>query len=160
MARLEDLTLSDRLFVKAYRFRTLDWLPGARLQKPLGESKLALVTSAGLHVPGQPAFDLEALGGDWTYREIPATAEIQQLQIAHRSSAFDQAGAGEDRNLVFPLERLREMEKGREVGSVNHRHFSFMGSITAPGRLQARAAPEVAEKLCEDGVDAVLLVPV
>ena len=100
MARLEDLTLSDRLFVKAYRFRSLDWSPGARLQKPLGEANLALITSAGLHLPGQPAFDLETRGGDWSYREIPSTAQLQELLIAHRSSAFDQTGAREDRNLV------------------------------------------------------------
>ena len=160
MARLEDLTLSDRLFVKAYRFRSFDWSPGARLQKPLGEANLALITSAGLHLPGQPAFDLKTRGGDWSYREIPSTAQLQELLIAHRSSAFDQTGAREDRNLVLPLDRFRELAERREIGSVNHRHFSFMGSITAPARLTAHTAPEVAEKLCADSVDAVLLVPV
>jgi D-proline reductase (dithiol) PrdB len=160
MARLNDLTLSDRLFVKAYRFRSLDWSPGARLMKPLSDTRVALITSAGLHLPGQPAFDLQARGGDWSFREIPATQDVQELRIAHRSSAFDQAGACEDRNLVFPLDRLREMAARHEVGPLNHRHFSFMGSITAPGKLMAHTAPEVAEKLRQDSVDAVLLVPV
>ena len=48
----------------------------------------------------------------------------------------------------------------REVGSLNHRHFSFMGSITAPRRLISETAPQVATKLREDQVDAVFLVPV
>jgi D-proline reductase (dithiol) PrdB len=160
MAHLEELTLSDRLFVKAYRFRSFDWSPGAHLSKPLSESRLALISSAGLHLPGQAAFDLETRGGDWSYREIPATVDVRELKIAHRSSAFEQAGAREDRNLVFPLDRLREMAARREIGVINHRHFSFMGSITAPGRLMAHSAPEVAQKLRDDSVHAVLLVPV
>jgi len=86
--------------------------------------------------------------------------EIEQLRIAHRSSAFDQTGALKDRNLVFPLHRFRELVARGEVGSLNHRHFSFMGSITVPGRLISETAPQVAAKLREDQVDAVFLVPV
>jgi D-proline reductase (dithiol) PrdB len=160
MARLEDLALSDRLFVMAYRFRSFDWSPGARLSKPLRESRLALISSAGLYPPGQSAFDLETRGGDWSSREIPAIQDVRELEIAHRSSEFDQEGARRDRNLVFPLDRLREMVERGEIGAVNRRHFSFMGSVTAPGRLMTQSAPEVAEKLGEDFADAVLLVPV
>jgi D-proline reductase (dithiol) PrdB len=46
------------------------------------------------------------------------------------------------------------------VGALNHRHFSFMGSITAPGRLISETAPAVAQLLQEDQVDAAFLVPV
>jgi hypothetical protein len=51
------------------------------------------------------------------------------------------------------------LQKGT-IGDVNWRHFSFMGAITAPGRLMTRTAPEVAALLVEDQVDAVLLTPV
>jgi len=81
--------------------------------------------------------------------------ELQKLRIGHRSSAFDQTGALRDRNLVFPLDRFRELVARREVGSLNHRHFSFMGSITAPRRLISETAPQVATK-----PRAVFLVPV
>jgi D-proline reductase (dithiol) PrdB len=160
MARLEDLKLSHRLFMKTYRFRSVDWSPGARLVKPLGEARLALVSTAGLHLPHQAAFDLAIKGGDASFRELANPVEVQKLRIAHRSSAFDQTGALEDRNLVFPLDRFRELVTRREVGSLNHRHFSFMGSITAPGRLISETAPQVAAELREDQVDAVFLVPV
>jgi len=160
MARLEDLKLSHRLFMKTYPYRSLDWSPGARLVKPLSEARLALVSTAGLHAPDQPAFDPAIKGGDASFREIANDAEAQQLQISHRSSAFDQTGALKDRNLVFPLHRFRELVARCEVGSLNHRHFSFMGSITAPGRLISETAPQVAAALREDQVDAVFLVPV
>jgi len=56
MARLEDLALSHRLFMKGYRYRSVDWWPGARLAKPLKEARLSLASTAGLHLPDQPTF--------------------------------------------------------------------------------------------------------
>lgn len=159
MARIEDLSLSHRLFMRRYKFRSVDWHPGAHLAEPLSESRLALVTTAALHLPNQPAFDLAFRGGDPSYRELPGNVEVRQLLIAHRSSAFDQSGARQDRNLVFPLDRFRELENQGVVGGISHRHFSFMGSITAPARLLAETAPAVAQKLRDDQVDAVFLVP-
>jgi D-proline reductase (dithiol) PrdB len=160
MARLEDLKLSHRLFMKAYRYRSVDWSPGARLVKPLSEARLALVSTAAVHLPDQTAFDLKIKGGDASFRELANNVNVQQLRIAHRSSAFDQTGALKDRNLVFPLDRFRELVAHGEVGCLNQRHFSFMGSITAPRRLISETAPQVAAKLREDQVDAVFLVPV
>lgn len=160
MARLEDLKLTHRLFVETYPFRTADWKPGARLEKPLSSSKVVLISSAGLHLPDQPAFDLDLRGGDFRFRELPSALDVCRLQISQRSSDFDQTGAREDANLVFPLDRLKELGQRGEVGALNHRHFSFMGSITAPGRLLSDSAPRVAELLCEDRVDVALLVPV
>ncbi len=49
---------------------------------------------------------------------------------------------------------------GGAIGGVAGRHFSFQGSVPAPGRLVKQTAPEVAARLREDGVDAVLLTPV
>src|SRR5437899_1349786 len=128
MARIKDLTLPHRVFMKTYRARSVDWLPGAFLHKPLRESKFALITTAALHLPEQPAFDTKIRGGDCSFRELPENADLKQLKIAHRSSAFDRTGALKDRNLVFPIDRFRELVALGEVGALNHRHFSFMGS--------------------------------
>jgi len=160
MAHIEDLTLPHRLFMKTYRYRSVDWRPGAPLSKPLSESKFALITTAALHRPDQPAFDLEIHGGDCSFRELAVDVELKQLKIAHRSSDFDQTGAQEDRNLVFPRDRFRELISSGKVGALNHRHFSFMGSITGPERLISETAPAVAKLLRQDRVDAVCLLPV
>lgn len=48
-----------------------------------------------------------------------------------------------DPNLAFPLDRVREMVAERRIGALAERNLSFMGSITAPGRLLR----EVAEKV-------------
>ncbi len=160
MARLEDLKLTHRLFMEGYPYRTSDWRPGARLEKPLGQCKLALITTAGLHLSGQTPFDLGFQGGDFSFRELPGDVEVQQLRISQRSSDFDREGAEEDMNVVFPLDRFRELQQQGVIAALNHRHFSFMGSITAPGRLTSTSAPQVAGLLREDQVDAAFLTPV
>jgi D-proline reductase (dithiol) PrdB len=160
MARLEDLKLTHRLFMEGYPYRSSDWQLGVRLRKPLSECKLALISTAGLHLAGQAPFDLKFQGGDFSFRELPASVEVQKLKISQRSSDFDRQGAEEDRNVVFPLERFRELAERGEIAALNYRHFSFMGSITAPGRLISNTAPQVAQLLREDQVDAVFLTPV
>jgi D-proline reductase (dithiol) PrdB len=93
-------------------------------------------------------------------REIPDVTDVRTMIDAHKSDAFDHAGMVSDPNLVFPLDRLHELAAAGRVGSVNRRHVSFMGSITAPSRLIRESAPQAAQLLAEDGVDVALLVPV
>ena len=100
MARLTDLKLKYRLLMQAYPYRRIDWRPGTRLSKPLSESRIALVTSAGFSAPGQPPFDASILGGDWSFREIPAITPAGSLQIGQKSDAFDHSGIEADRKSV------------------------------------------------------------
>ncbi|HEX8616339.1 MAG TPA: glycine/sarcosine/betaine reductase selenoprotein B family protein [Thermoanaerobaculia bacterium] len=160
MAELADLPLSVRLFLKAYPWRRIDPVPSAPLAKPLTTARIALVSTAGLVLPGQPRFDDDVKGGDSSSREVAFDADPATLIDAHRSKSYDHAGVRRDANLAFPIGRLRELADDGEIGGVNHRHFSFMGSITAPGQLMRDSAPSVAEALAGDRVDAVLLVPI
>lgn len=159
MASFSDLSLKNRIFMTTYRYRKLDPVPWAFPRKPLREARVALVTTGAVYAPGQEPFDEGFKGGDFSFRELPADTDVATLGIAHKSDAFDQTGFLADRNLGFPLDRLREMEKAGEVGALNHRHLSFMGSITAPGRLMTETAPRAADLLAADGVDVALLVP-
>jgi D-proline reductase (dithiol) PrdB len=160
MARVSDLSLWLRAYLRTYRWRRVDPVPLARRTKPVARSRVALVTTAGLVPPGAPPFDEAVKGGDFSYRVIAADADVARLAEHHRSEAFDHTGIALDRNLVFPLDRLRELAAAGEIGEVAPRHLSFMGSITAPGRLSTRTAPEGALLLAADGVDLALLVPV
>ena len=162
MATYNDLSLHVRLFMKGYRFSRyqIDPLPHAKLRHPLSEARVALVTTAGLKMPGQPDFDHSIKMGDTSFREIPNRIETRTLIESHRSYAFDHSGIAADNNLAFPLDRFRDLVAQGIVGELNHRHFSFMGSIVGPHRLTEETAPQVARSLREDQVDAVLLTPV
>ncbi len=135
-------------------------MPWTPLLKPLVECRLALVCSAGFILPGQEPFDESKPGGDPSFREIPSDADVRTLIDTHRSESFDHAGMRQDPNLAFPIDRVRELKEAGRIGSVNRCHLSFMGSITAPGRLIRDTAPKTARLLVEDGVDVALLVPV
>lgn len=128
--------------------------PFVRPRKPLSESRLALVTTGGVHLQPQPRFDIDDPGGDCSYREIPADAE--HLTWTH---AYHRPNENTDLDAVFPLWTARELVADGLVGELNHRHFAFMGAIHDAGPLIERTAPEVAGKLVEDGVNAVLLTP-
>jgi D-proline reductase (dithiol) PrdB len=160
MAKLNELSLGVRLFLKAYPWRRIDPVPWTPLRKPLNQCRLALVSSAGFVLPGQPPFDPSIRGGDPSFREIRSDADVSLLIESHRSQSFDHSGLRRDPNVAFPIDRIRELADQGRIGSVNRRHLSFMGSITAPGRFISRSAPEAARRLVEDGVDAALLVPV
>lgn len=160
MASLADLPLKYRLFMGTYAYRSVDWRPGAALEKPLSKARIAAITTAAFYAPDQAPFDESIRGGDVSFRTIPHDADLHALAIGHRSDAFDHAGIEADRNLALPLDRLKELAQGGLIGSAAASHFSFMGSVPAPGRLISGTAPEVARMLRDDGVDAVLLTPV
>jgi D-proline reductase (dithiol) PrdB len=148
MAELADLPLKYRLLIEGYPFRNVDWRPGSVLSKPLTQARIALITSAGFFLPTQPPFDKSYRHDDCSFREIPDGTPVESLRIGQTSDAFD------------PADRLRELIAEGLVGESASRHFSIMGSLIAPAKLISESGPEIARKLQDDRVDAVLLAPV
>jgi D-proline reductase (dithiol) PrdB len=160
VATIDELPMWLRATLKLYPWRRIPPAPCVALRRPVAECRVALVTTAGLVPEGQPPFDEGVKGGDCSYRVIGRDADVRTLREFHRSESFDHSGLERDRNLGFPLDRLRELAVAGEVGAVAPRHLSFMGSITAPARLVRGSAPAAAQVLVEDQVDIALLVPV
>jgi D-proline reductase (dithiol) PrdB len=161
LAELNDLPFRLRAFMRVYRWRSLGSVPPfTSMTKRLSEANLSIVSTAGLVERSQAAFDPWVQGGDFSFRTISNDVDVRTLVDTHRSESFDHAGIRADPNLAFPLDRFRELARKRRIGAVNRRHWSFMGSITAPGRLMSRTAPEAAQEAVDDHVDAALLVPV
>jgi D-proline reductase (dithiol) PrdB len=129
-------------------------IPFVLPKKDLTECRLALVTTGGVHLPGQQRFDIDDYAGDCSFREIPVDAGT--LTWTH---AYYRPDEGTDLDSVFPLWTARELYGEGVVGELGRRHFSFMGAIHDPAPLAARTAPEVAKELADDGVDVVLLTP-
>ncbi len=156
MAPLRKLDRLSRFFMKFYGGEHYETCPNTPLRSPLNECRVALITTAGFLLDGQKPFE----GGDCSYREIPNAIKTQALINGHKSAAYDERGLETDPNLAFPLDRFRELETESKIGSLNHRHFSFMGSITKPDMLITQSAPEVGRMLKADSVDVAFLTPV
>ena len=160
MGSLKEFPLKYRLYLKTYRWRRIDPVPWTPLEKPLENCRLALVSSAGIVSSDQDPFDNLTSGGDPNIREISSAVDVESLRETHRSDAFDHAGIRQDPNLAFPVDRLRELAETGIIGSVNHRYFSLMGSVTNPAKLTESTLPQIVPKLVSDQVDVALLIPV
>lgn len=146
------------LWAQTFRTVTITPTPLAFPTKPIAELRIALVTTGGVHGLYQPPFVMSDSRGDPSYRTIPANASPEQLMITH--DYYDHTDAEHDLNILFPLERFRELVARGEVGALGT-CYSFMGHIEPPHlhTLIHRTAPEVAGKLKQERVDAVLLTP-
>lgn len=135
--------------------RTVDEAPAiAEVKKPLSESKVAFITTAGVHLKTEEPFNTD---GDYSYRMIPGDAKEEELMITH--THYDHEDADQDLNVVFPLGLMREFADRGIIGSVAPRHYGLMGYMPQVNRLRTGSAPEMAEALAEDGVDICLLSP-
>ncbi|HAK53378.1 MAG TPA: selenoprotein B glycine/betaine/sarcosine/D-proline reductase [Gammaproteobacteria bacterium] len=123
--------------------------------KPLAESTVAIVSTAGLHRRSDPPFKAGAID----YRLLPGDVDFADVVASHVSSNFDRSGFQRDPNIWFPLDRLREMADAGEIGGVSKWHYTFMGAQTNHEALQ-KAGEEVGRLLAADEVDVALMVPV
>lgn len=153
MVRLADIPESAREHISALAcapFDTAPWVDGP----PLRERRVAIVSTAGLQVRGDRPFATDARD----YRVIPGAADPNDIVMSHISTNFDRSGFQLDLNIVFPIERLRELAAAGVIGSVADYHYSFMGA-TDP-LLWEEPTRFIAGLLKQDQVDAALLVPV
>lgn len=142
----------------AYRLVSSEFIPWTQWDVPAREAKVALVTTGGvylkrgLHVP----FDTTSPAGDPSFREFPSVVEAEDIAVAHTTG--DCRYAAEDVNVVFPLERLRELADAGYIGAVGPFAYSFMGHVTDPADLLSNYAPSVAYRLKRMGADVALVV--
>jgi len=121
---------------------------------PASERRVAMISTAGLHRRGDRPF---SLGSD-DYRVIQGDVKANNLVMSHVTTNFDRTGFQQDLNVIFPIDRLREMAGCGEIGSVAGFHYAFMGA-TEPEKME-HVVHKLASLLKKDGVNTVLLVPV
>jgi D-proline reductase (dithiol) PrdB len=125
------------------------WTP---VTKPLDQMRVALVTAGGVHSKSDKRFNLS---GDTSYRAIPGDVNSDDLMVSH--GGYDNTDANRDINCMFPIDRLRELVEEGIINEVAGTHFGFMGGGGDVKALSEATGPEIAEKLREEQVDAVLM---
>ena len=140
-----------------------DPIPWTALSKPLAESRVALVTTAGIYDKDrEPPFDAERekrepMWGDPTYRRISRDARQEQIGASHLHISHRDLLA--DVDTVLPLHRLAELEADGVIGSLAETNYSFMGFQPNTTEWRERYGPEVAGLLKDESVDAALIAP-
>ena len=123
--------------------------------KSVARSKVALVTTSGIHRRSDPPFR----PGIAEYRLLPDDVDFGELVMTHVSANFDRSAFQQDPNVMMPIERLRELADAGEVGEVARWHYGFMGAVPNVMMLE-EVGVEVGELMRRDGVDAAVLIPV
>ncbi len=136
-----------------YKWAINDEAPWTPLAKPLKDCRLALVSSGGFYLEGQPPFE----ENDASYRLIPTDAEPRDLRIYHHG--YRDNDPDHDPNCVFPLERLRELAAVGVIGELAAAAVSFVTLYSGRREIQERA-PAIVAELRALGAEAALLVPV
>lgn len=153
MARIEDIPQPTRDAILALDIPTPETAPFVS-GPPLAARRVAVVSSAALHERS----DVPFMPGTAEYRALPATLPPSDIRMSHVSINFDRSGFQRDINVVYPLERLRELAAEGVIGSVADTHFAVMGS-TDPKTMTETVAGLVGH-LNRDRVDSVLFLPV
>ena len=140
-------------YAKPYGWISHQCVPFTKLEKPLSECRVALVTTADLaKPPGESVQERHLSRRVYAHpvKDVPEHFYTQDLQWDQESTHTD------DNDSFMPLNRLVECAANGKIGSVSPR---FYGVVTdySQGKTSKRSAPQVLEFCREDGVDAVIL---
>ncbi len=137
-----------------YRWVANEDAPWTPLGSPVAESKVALLSTGGIHLKDQAPFHYK---DDTSCYEIPKDVDYARLRVSHFGYLTHDAGI--DPNCVFPLERLREMEADGAIGELADPAYSLMGGIYSARRVRNEVVPMVVEQMLQHKVEVLFLVP-
>jgi D-proline reductase (dithiol) PrdB len=113
-------------------------IPYTPLKRELKDCRIALVSTSGAYVEGMQPFS----DNDLTYRLIPTDADAKKIRFV--PGHFDTSKGAADANIMFPLDRLRELAAAGEIGGLTENHIS-MGLTTELRKLKEVVSWEIAE---------------
>ena len=151
MVLIPEMPAVGRGFISRLEKYTFD-NPAWSVPKEASSRRVSIVSSAAISKRGDKPFSWLANN----HRVIEK--DNLDLVMTHVAVEYDRTAWQQDINTILPIDRLEEMAKNNEIGSVSNEHYSFIGS-SDPIKME-RSAKEVAERMKDDAVDTVFLVPV
>ena len=131
-------------------------VPAPRLVKSLEGATIALVTDGGLVPRGNPD-GIERLNATrYGAYSIEGKSALDAAQYDNPHGGYDTSWVKEDPHRLVPLDVARELEQSGAIGKLHETVYSTVGVATTLAH-SARMGREMAEKLREAGVDAVIL---
>jgi len=157
VAYIEAITERYRkLGYEPYRWFRRDGAPAwTAVTKPLAESRLGVLSTAGGYVRGQVAFHYK---DDTSLRAIPKATPRDQLRFAHLTENY-LVGPRRDPNCMLPLEPLRRLEAEGVIGEVVDPVLTCMGGVYSQRRVREEMIPAVKAHFQAAKIDLALLEP-
>lgn len=140
-------------YSKPYAWMSYQNAPFTKLEKPLSECRVGLLTTTDLEkLPGENMQERHLSRKVYAQpvEEAPEHFYTLDLQWDMESTHTD------DNDSFMPLNRLAESAVDGTIGSASPRFYGVMTDYSQ-GKTSKRSAPEVLEFCREDGVDALIL---
>ena len=136
--------------------KPLEPVPVPPAVKDISNATIALVTDGGLVPKGNPDKFPRAFAKVWGTYTISNVADLksEEYEVAH--SGYDNRHVQQDPDRLVPVDVLREMERDELVGKLYDEFLSTTGNGN-PVENSRRMGREMAKKLKDEGVDAVIL---
>ena len=137
-------------------------IPWTPMAKPLNQTTIALVTSAGISLKTDSPFDMErekteAIWGDRSYRTIPRGTTEKDIDVNHLH--INTNYIKQDINVILPLVRMVEFEQEKIIGRLAASAYSFYGFQWQSTDFLKEAIEPISKKMKLEGVEAVLMTP-
>lgn len=146
-----------RPFTTEVEVLEFDRIVPSKAIKDLSKAKVAVMTSGGLVPPGNPD-KLEALSASkwvaYSKDDFGGSFKDMKGEVAH--GGYDPAFGNENPNRVLPADAMEELEKRGVIGEFYDKLYVTVGNCMDVAKA-TKYGKEMAEKLKEDGVDAVVL---
>ena len=122
----------------------------------LSKARIAIVTDGGLVPAGNPDNISHTAATTWGSYDISGLGDLNSddYEVAHRG--YDTRYVEQDPHRMVPIDALRELENEGVVGKVHEEFYSTSG-LANPLANSRRLGREIAQKLKDEGVDAVVL---
>lgn len=120
-------------------------VPFTPFEGGLNKATVAIVTSGGVHLKEQEAFNIGDDLGDLTYRVLPEDVQSADLMVTH--DHYNHDDADRDINVVFPIDVLRELKEEGFIGGVARKHIGFMGYTMRLKDMYEQTAVQIAEEI-------------
>lgn len=148
--------INNEEFETEYPMPDFDRVEPAKAIADITKAKVALVTSGGIVPKGNPDKIESSSASKYGTYEINDLTDLDDTNAETAHGGYDPTYANVDPDRVLPLDVLKDMEKEGKIGSLHNKWYSTVGNGTAIASAKKYAA-EIAQKLKEDKVDAVVL---
>jgi D-proline reductase (dithiol) PrdB len=126
--------------------------PYTEFNRRLKFCRVCVVTGGGLYLreKHQP-FAVNNFEGDFSFRAIPRQIFADDIEMCHEYT--ETRYAKQDINVLFPLERLRELEESEVIGEFSERNYSIYDFIPQADRISQELAKPLADELVKEEID-------
>ncbi len=148
--------LNDKPYISEVPIPTYQSIEPADPIKDLKQAKIAVVTTGGVVPMGNPHRLPAATAKFYKKYDISGIDALEEGVYESVHAGFDPVYANHNPNRIVPVDLLRGLEKGGEIGSLYEYFVSTTGNSTSVADA-TRMGEEIGQELLNEGVEGVIL---